>query len=90
MFLFGVVGAITALGQYSIAQALRFAQGSMLAPIDYSTFFWVVSLDYFWWNRTPDIYTLIGAAVIVGSNFYILYLSKRDEVKKVTPKNAIT
>lgn len=80
--LFAIVGAITAAGQYLIAQALRFAQGSMLAPIDYSTFFWVVALDYFWWQKSLDPYTLIGAAVIVGSNFYILYCSRRDEAKK--------
>jgi drug/metabolite transporter (DMT)-like permease len=80
--LFAIVGVITAAGQYLIAQALRFAQGSMLAPIDYSTFFWVVALDFFWWQKTVEPYTLIGAAIIVGSNFYILYCSRRDEAKK--------
>ncbi|MBF8263234.1 MAG: hypothetical protein HW387_899 [Parachlamydiales bacterium] len=80
--LFAIVGVITAAAQYLIAQALRFAQGSMLAPIDYSTFFWVVALDFFWWQKTVEPYTLIGAAIIVGSNFYILYCSRRDEAKK--------
>jgi drug/metabolite transporter (DMT)-like permease len=77
--LFAIVGGLTAIGQYAIAQALRFAQASTLAPIDYSTFFWVVSLDFLWWNRTPDVYTLAGALVIVSSNFYILYRTKREE-----------
>jgi drug/metabolite transporter (DMT)-like permease len=76
--LFGFVGALTALGQYCIAQALRFTQASSLAPIDYSSFFWVVALDFFWWNRTPDAATLIGAAVIVGSNLFILYRTRRE------------
>lgn len=75
--LFAIVGALTAAGQYAIAQALRFAQGSILAPIDYSTFFWVVALDFFWWTKTPDIYTIVGAIVIVGSNFFILYRSRQ-------------
>jgi len=79
---FAIVGIITAAGQYLIAQALRFAQGSTLAPIDYSSFFWVVMLDFFWWQKTPDPYTLIGAAVIVGSNFYILYRSRREQLEK--------
>jgi drug/metabolite transporter (DMT)-like permease len=83
--LFAIVGMVTATGQYAIAQALRNAQASVLAPIDYSTFFWVVSLDYFWWNRSPDAYTLIGAAVIVSSNCYILYRAKRETRKKDTP-----
>lgn len=80
--LFAIVGALTAAGQYAIAQALRFAQGSILAPIDYSTFFWVVALDFFWWSKTPDIYTLAGAAVIVGSNFFILYRSRQESARK--------
>ncbi len=80
--LFAIVGIITAAGQYAIAQALRFAQGSVLAPIDYSTFFWVVCLDFFWWNKTPDAYTLIGAAIIVGSNLFILYRTKKGQAKK--------
>lgn len=79
---FAIVGAITAAGQYAIAQALRFAQASVLAPIDYSTFFWVVALDFFWWSKTPDAYTLVGAAVIVGSNLYILYRARLESARK--------
>ncbi len=77
--LFAIVGVITAAGQYAIAQALRFAQGSILAPIDYSTFFWVVALDFFWWHKTVDRWTIIGALVIVGSNLFILYRARREK-----------
>lgn len=80
--LFAIVGMITAAGQYCIAQALRFAQGSTLAPIDYSSFFWVVALDFLWWNKSPDAYTLTGAAIIVGSNLYILYRTRKEAAAK--------
>jgi drug/metabolite transporter (DMT)-like permease len=79
---FAIIGVITAAGQYLIAQALRYAQTSILAPIDYSTFFWVVALDLLWWNNIPDAYTLIGAFIIVSSNFYILYRSKVEQKQK--------
>jgi drug/metabolite transporter (DMT)-like permease len=82
--LFAIVGVITAAGQYAIAQALRFAQGSVLAPVDYSTYFWVVALDAFWWNKTPDAYMVVGAAIIVGSNFYILYRARRERAALTT------
>jgi drug/metabolite transporter (DMT)-like permease len=81
--LFGVIGLITATGQYAIAQALRFAQGSTLAPTDYSSFFWVFMLDYFWWEKTPDRFTVIGAAIIVASNLYILYRSRKEQAAKI-------
>ncbi len=80
--IFAFVGVITAAAQYAIAQALRFAQGSALAPVDYSTFFWVVAFDFFWWQRTVEMHTLVGAAIIVGSNLYILYCTRREEAKK--------
>lgn len=79
---FSGVGVLTATGQYAIAQSLRFAQASTLAPIDYSTFFWVVMLDFFWWGKTVDVYMVAGAAIIVGSNLYILYCARRDAAKK--------
>lgn len=80
--LFAIVGVITAAGQYAIAQALRYAQGSVLAPIDYSTYFWVVALDAFWWHKTPDSFMILGAAIIVGSNFYILYRTRKEQAAK--------
>jgi drug/metabolite transporter (DMT)-like permease len=79
---FAVVGVITAAGQFAIAHSLRFAQGSTLASMDYSTFFWVVMLDFFWWDKVPDAFTLVGAAVIVGSNLYILFRSRREQAEK--------
>jgi len=88
--IFAIVGTITAAGQYCIAQALRYAQGSILAPIDYSTFFWVVALDYLWWNKTLESYTMIGAVVIVGSNLYILYRTRREEARKKAAAKAAT
>jgi drug/metabolite transporter (DMT)-like permease len=80
--LFAIVGVLTAAGQYMIAQSLRFAQASTLAPIDYSTLFWVITLDIVWWDKSPENHTLIGAAIIILSNFYILYCARREEAKK--------
>ena len=81
--LFAVVGVITAVGQYLIAQALRFAQASMLASIDYSTFFSVVILDYIWWHKVVESSTLLGAFIIIGSNVFVLYLARREANLKI-------
>jgi len=80
--LFAFVGVFAAAAQYSIAQAVRFTKGSTLAPIDYSTYFWVVFLDFFWWSETPKMCMVVGAATIVCSNLYILYKTRREETLK--------
>lgn len=79
---FCIIGIITAAGQYAIAQSLRFAQGSTLAPTDYSTIFWVVMLDFFWWEKIPERRILLGAAIIILSNMYILYCSRKEQAEK--------
>jgi len=80
--LFAFVGTLAALAQYSIAQAVRFTRGSTLAPIDYSTYFWVVFLDFFCWSEIPKSCMVVGAAIIVCSNLYILYKTRREETLK--------
>lgn len=80
--LFCLVGALAAGAQYAIVQSLRFAEASLLAPIDYSMFFWVVALDFAWWKKIPDVFTLVGVAVIVGSNLYIFYRTRKEEAAK--------
>jgi drug/metabolite transporter (DMT)-like permease len=81
--LFAIVGGTAALGQYCIAQALRWTHASTLAPIDYSSLFWVVTIDAFWWDKTPDIATLLGASIIVGSNLFVLYRTHREQLGSV-------
>ena len=79
-----IIGLITATGQYAIAHSLRFAQGSTLAPMDYSSYFWVILFDFMWWDKIPDMFTLCGAAIIIGSNMYILFRSRREQTKLAT------
>ncbi|MES2122650.1 MAG: DMT family transporter [Chlamydiota bacterium] len=75
--LFSLVGILSAAGQYAIAQSLRFTEASILAPVDNSTFFWVVLLDFWGWGLVPDSCTLVGVAIIVGSNLYLLRQQRR-------------
>lgn len=81
--LFGFVGIIAAAGQYAIAQSLRYAQGSLLASLDYSTLFWALLFDYLWWKEMPSLSTLVGASIIVLANLYILYFTKRASSKEL-------
>lgn len=79
---FAIVGVVTSIGQYAIAHSLRFAQGSTLASMDYSTFLWVFLLDLFWWDKLPKTCTIIGATIIVSCNLYILFCSKKEQAKR--------
>ncbi len=76
--LFGLVGIITALAQYCVAQALHFTEASRLAPIDYSTLFWAITIDYIRWETYPCLSTLLGGLIIILSNLYIARSTQKN------------
>lgn len=81
ILLFSAVGVLTSGGQYAVAQSLRFAKASSLAPVDYSGFFWVILLDVVCRGEIPEIFTLVGVSIIIGSNLYLLYHTGKEERK---------
>jgi drug/metabolite transporter (DMT)-like permease len=69
---FAIASGLTAMGQYGTVQALRFAQSSTLAPFDYTSIIWASLFDFFIWGIDFSSYFLLGIAMIVGSNLFLL------------------
>jgi len=66
------VGVAGALGQYTITEAFRRGEASLIAPLEYSALLWGVLLDFSLWQVLPDGMTWVGAAIIVLSGLYLL------------------
>jgi len=60
------------LGQLAITEAFRIGKASSVAPFEYSALAWGMGLDWLLWRTLPDQYTLIGAAIIIGSGIYLV------------------
>ena len=73
LVLLALVGALGAVGQF--CQARAFAAGELMAvaPIDYSRLIFAGIMGFLLFAELPDRYTLVGAAMIVGSTLYIAY-----------------
>jgi drug/metabolite transporter (DMT)-like permease len=66
------VGIAGAAGQYTITEAFRIGEASLLAPLEYTALVWGVLLDVALWGVVPDAVTWTGAAIIVASGLYLL------------------
>ncbi len=66
------VGVAGALGQYTITEAFRRGEASLIAPLEYTALLWGVLLDFTLWHVLPDGMTWVGAAIIVLSGMYLL------------------
>jgi drug/metabolite transporter (DMT)-like permease len=60
------------LGQLAITEAFSSGEASSVAPFEYSALAWGVALDWLLWHTLPDQFTLIGAAIIIGSGLYLV------------------
>ena len=45
---------------------------SVIAPVDYSRLIFAALAGWLVFATVPDIYTIIGASIIVASSFYIV------------------
>ncbi|MCI4568403.1 DMT family transporter [Lysobacter sp. CFH 32150] len=66
------IGLGGALGQYTITEAFRLGEASLIAPLEYTALVWGVGLDLALWGVLPDAVTWLGAAIIVASGLYLL------------------
>jgi drug/metabolite transporter (DMT)-like permease len=59
-------------GQLAITEAFSHGEASVVAPFEYSALAWGVAIDWLLWQTLPDRYTLLGAAIIIGSGIYLI------------------
>lgn len=72
LWLVAGIGLAGAIGQYTITDAFRLGEASLLAPLEYTALVWGVLFDLLLWHTLPDGITWVGATIIVASGVYLL------------------
>jgi len=70
--LIGVLAVSGFLAQLALTEAFSHGEASVVAPFEYTALAWGVGIDWLLWKTLPDQYTLIGAAIIIGSGLYLI------------------
>ncbi|MEO0783282.1 MAG: DMT family transporter [Pseudomonadota bacterium] len=71
------MGALATLGQWVGVRALRLGEASVVGNMEYSKLIYAALLGYAVFDETPDRFTLVGAAIIIGSSAYIFGREQR-------------
>ena len=66
------VGISGSLGQYTLTEAFRRGEASLIAPLEYTALIWGVALDLALWGVLPTAITWLGTAIIITSGLYLL------------------
>ncbi len=67
------LGIAGGLGHLCLIRAFRSAPASLVAPFGYTSLLWATVFGYALFDSLPDRWTLIGAALIIGSGLLIFY-----------------
>lgn len=60
------------LAQLALTEAFSHGEASVVAPFEYTALACGIAIDWAFWHTLPDRYTLIGAAIIIGSGLYLI------------------
>jgi len=71
--------------QFSLAQAFRYGEVSLLAPLQYSALIWAVIFGYLFWAELPTLTVLAGVAIIIACSAYVAHREAREKGNAVGP-----
>lgn len=69
-----LLGVFSAISATSFISAYQNAEANFVAPFEYTAMIWAVLFGIFLFNDFPDIYTWVGAAVVIGAGLFMLVI----------------
>jgi drug/metabolite transporter (DMT)-like permease len=82
-FLMVMTGALGAFGHWLLVLAHTRAPAAILFPFVYTQIIWMMILGYLLFGDLPDLWTLVGAGIVIASGLYLLY---RERVRQKEPE----
>lgn len=70
---FVALGGLGGAVQYLVIKALQYAPAAVTAPFAYGQLLGATIFGYFFFGDFPDVWTWVGAAIIVASGVYVAY-----------------
>ena len=71
-FLMLLIGAFALVGHFALINAFRLAAAPTIAPFGYTILIWSAVFGYVIFDQLPDLWTVVGAAIIVVGGIIIL------------------
>lgn len=69
-------------GYQTVIFAMRSGEISFVAPFRYTSLLWALLIGVLVFQEKPDIWTLVGAAIVIASGIYTFYRERRRYLMK--------
>lgn len=74
-----LMGLVATMGQVMLARACAAADASVILPFDFARLVFVAILGFALFGERPDIWTWVGAALIISATVYVAHRESRLE-----------
>jgi drug/metabolite transporter (DMT)-like permease len=75
--LFCSLGMFGGVGHYLIIRAFQLGPAAVIAPLGYVELIGTSTLGYLIFDNFPDLWTWVGAGVIIASGIYVAFRERR-------------
>jgi drug/metabolite transporter (DMT)-like permease len=72
------IGFLGAISQFCLIKAYQAAPAAVVAPFSYSNMIWATFYGYVVFGDLPDLYTVVGAVILIASGIYIFH---REQIR---------
>lgn len=74
-------GLAFVIGLSLLPQAIKRIDASIFGALIYISFPWGVFYGYFFFKDVPDLWTIIGAVIIIASGLFLIYRERKEHSK---------
>ncbi|KRB60248.1 hypothetical protein ASE04_24555 [Rhizobium sp. Root708] len=82
-----LAAVLVLVGYQSVIMAMRTGEISFVAPLRYTSLIFSALLGFIFFAEVPDLWTLIGAAVVIASGLYTFYREAKRHVQPVAQES---
>jgi len=80
-----LIGVLGVFGQLLMTWSYRYAEASMIAPLDYTNLLFAVIYGYLFFGETPYVSVWIGAPLVIAAGLIILWREYRASQARAAP-----
>lgn len=77
-----MTGLIGVSAQFALLNAIKISSPSFIAPFEYTRMVFAIGIGFIFFFEIPDLFTIIGAGVIIVATYSLTYFESKKESKK--------
>ena len=70
---------VTIMNHFAITWAIKLSDISIIEPVTFTRLIWAAIVGYLVFGDQPNIYTLIGGLIVLGS---VIYIARRERIEQ--------